>query len=203
LLAIALLACPARSPARTLPLGTVPPGRVFLVVLPHHDGHTWEYGFAGLIAKLVGAGYTGYYIRITNDEKDGALGWPRNDIVNHRETIEAARSLGIKDVFNLWGHYDRSPDHRKTARAVAEAAWAAGNPGFYPEHLGVGLQPHRVRYRYSSQHGDYGPQCPPAAADGAPDPSRTGEGEAESARARRDQRPGSDEENSGMADVSI
>ncbi|HYM11949.1 MAG TPA: PIG-L family deacetylase [Bryobacterales bacterium] len=177
--------------AAPLPLGKVPPGKVFLVVLPHHDDHTWEYGFGGLIAKFVDAGYTGYYIRVSNDEKDGAS-WADDDITNHRECLEAVRFLGMKDVislnwrndhsdsvplneiraqlvllfrkykpeavfaYNPWGHYDRNPDHRTTARAVAEAVLAAGNPNFYPEHLKLGLQPHRVLYRYFSQRSDYG-----------------------------------------------
>ncbi len=188
-----LLASPRYSPAAgPLPLGKIPPGKVFLVVLPHHDDHTWEYGFAGLITKLVDAGYTGYYVRVSNDEKDGSLGWPQNDMVNYRECLEAVRYLGMKDVISLnwrndhsdsvphneiraqlillirrlrpeviltydpWGHYDRNPDHRKTARAVAEASWAAGYPNFQPEHGKLGLEPYRVRYRYYSQRSDYG-----------------------------------------------
>jgi LmbE family N-acetylglucosaminyl deacetylase len=178
--------------AEKLPLGRVPPGKVFLVILPHHDDHTWEYAFGGLIAKFGDAGYTGYYVRVTNDEKDGSLGWAENNIVNHREAVEAVRYLGIKEVISLnwrndhtdsapidelraqlillirkyrpdavmaydpWGHYDRNPDHRKTAKAVAEAIWAAGNPNFLPEHLKLGLQPYRVPYCYYSQRSDYG-----------------------------------------------
>ncbi len=59
-------------------------------------------------------------------------------------------------AYHPWGHYDRNPDHRKTAKAVAEAIWAAGNPNFLPEHLELGLQPHRVPYSYYSQRSDYG-----------------------------------------------
>ncbi|MBI3696584.1 MAG: PIG-L family deacetylase [Acidobacteria bacterium] len=189
---VAALACSILSAAGPLPLGKVPPGKVFFVVLPHHDDHTWEYGFGGLMVKFADAGYTGYYVRVSNDEKDGGLGWAENDIVNHRETVEAVRQLGMKDVislnwrndhsdsvphnemraqlillirkyrpdailaYNPWGHYDRNPDHRKAARAVAEAAWAAGDRRFEPEHFKLGLEPHRVRYRYYSQRSDYG-----------------------------------------------
>jgi len=182
----------AMAAAGGLPLGRIPEGRTFLVILPHHDDHTWEYAFGGLIAKLADAGYTGYYVRVTNDEKDGSHGWAENNIINHREAVEAVRYLGIRDVISLnwrndhsdsvpgneiraqlillirkyrpevvmayhpWGHYDRNPDHRKTAKAVAEAVWAAGNPAFLPEHLEAGLKPHRVPYCYYSQCSDYG-----------------------------------------------
>lgn len=175
-----------------LPLGQVPPGKVLLVILPHHDDHTWEYAFGGLIARFMDAGYTGYYVRVTNDEKDGSHGWAENNIINERETVEAIRYLGMKEIISLnwrndhtdsvplnemraqlillirkyrpdavmtyhpWGHYDRNPDHRKLAKAVAEAVWAAGNPNFLPEHLRLGLEPHRVPYRYYSQRSDYG-----------------------------------------------
>src|SRR5581483_8568578 len=178
--------------AAALPLGQVPPGKTFLVILPHHDDHTWEYTFGGLIAKFADAGYTGYYVRVTNDEKDGALGWAGNNMINLKETVEAVRYLGMKDVISLnwrndhtdsvplnemraqlillirkyrpeavmaydpWGHYDRNPDHRKSAKAVAEATWAAGNPNFLPEHLTLGLRPWRVPYRYFAQRSDYG-----------------------------------------------
>ena len=74
----------ALSAQAKLPVGQVPPGKVFLVIFPHHDDHTWEYTFGGLIAKFVDAGYTGYYVRMTNDEKDGSYGWAENNIINHR-----------------------------------------------------------------------------------------------------------------------
>ncbi|HZT29968.1 MAG TPA: PIG-L family deacetylase [Bryobacteraceae bacterium] len=175
-----------------LPLGKVPPGKTFLVVLPHHDDHTWDYGFGGLIAKFTDAGYAGYYVRMTNDEKDGALGWAGNNEINYKECLEAVRFLGMKDVISLnwrndhsdsvpaneiraqlillirkyrpqavmaydpWGHYDRNPDHRKSARAVADAIWAAGDPDILPEQAELGLKPWRVPYQYYSQRSDYG-----------------------------------------------
>lgn len=188
LLALALL-CPLWA---RLPLGQIPPGKTFLVVLPHHDDHTWDYGFGGLIAKFADAGYTGYYVRMTNDEKDGSLGWAGNNQINFKECLEAIRFLGMKDVISLnwrndhsdsvpaneiraqlvllirkyrpeavmaydpWGHYDRNPDHRKSARAVADAIWAAADPDILPEHRGLGLEPWHVPYQYYSQRSDYG-----------------------------------------------
>lgn len=178
--------------AAPLPLGAVPPGKVFLVVLSHHDDHTWEYGFGGFIARLTEAGWTGYYVRATNDEKDSRVGWGRGDQINLREAREAIGHLGMKDVISLnwrndhmdsvplaevraqmvlllrryrpdvvmtwnpWGHYDRNPDHRKVARAMAEALYQAPLENAYPEHLAAGMRPHQVRQVYYTQRSDYG-----------------------------------------------
>lgn len=176
----------------TLPAGKVPPGKVFMVVQPHHDDHTTDYGMGGLIARLVDEGYTGYYIRASNDEKDGPHGYPLDDMINLKECITATRILGIKDVFSFnwrndymdsiprqelrsqiillirkyrpdvvlghdpWAHYDRNPDHRKVARALADAFWLAGYANVHPEHLALGLKPHRVPYLFLKARVDYG-----------------------------------------------
>jgi LmbE family N-acetylglucosaminyl deacetylase len=87
--------------AEPLPLGKTPPGKTFLVIMPHHDDHTHEYGLGGLIAKLVDAGYRGRYVRVSNDEKDGSSGWGRNDIINEKETRDATKNLGIDEVVSL------------------------------------------------------------------------------------------------------
>ena len=76
--------------AAPLPLGSIPAGGRFVVIQPHHDDHTWQYGHGGLIAKLVDAGWKGVYVRVSNDEKDGPHGWGRNDQINEAETLEAA-----------------------------------------------------------------------------------------------------------------
>jgi LmbE family N-acetylglucosaminyl deacetylase len=55
-----------------------------------------------------------------------------------------------------WAHYDRNPDHRKVARALAEAFWMAGLANVHPEHLRLGLQPHRVPYLFLKARVDYG-----------------------------------------------
>ncbi len=83
-----------------------------LIIQSHHDDHTWEWGFGGFIAKLTGAGYTAYFVRTTNDEKDSAVGWGRGDEINHRESVAATRFLGVKDVISLnWrnDHMDSVP----------------------------------------------------------------------------------------------
>ncbi|MEX2262405.1 MAG: PIG-L family deacetylase [Bryobacteraceae bacterium] len=84
-----------------LPLGKIPPGKVVMVMQPHHDDHTTDYGMGGLIARFVDEGYEAYYVRASNDEKDGPHGYPRNDMVNLRETVEAIEILGMKKVISL------------------------------------------------------------------------------------------------------
>lgn len=106
-----LLACAALR-AGPLPLGATPPGKVALVILSHHDDHTWEWGFGGFIAKLSDAGFTCYYVRTTNDEKDSGIGWGKGDQLNLRESIAATRILGMKEVISLnWrnDHMDSVP----------------------------------------------------------------------------------------------
>lgn len=92
----------------------------FLVVLAHHDDHTWEWGFAGMIAKLAEEGASGYYVRTTNDEKDAsaAMGWGKGDQVNLAECRIATRALGMKDVISLnWRNDHTSSVPLKEMRA--------------------------------------------------------------------------------------
>ena len=189
---IALLLFVAAAVAAPLPKARIPEGKRFLVIEPHHDDHTTDYGMGGLIAKLVDAGYEGWYIRASNDEKDGAHGYPHNDMINLRESEAASRVLGMKGVHSLnwrndymdptpllelraqiillirkhrpdvvlghdpWAHYDRNPDHRKVARACADAVWMAGLANVHPEHLELGLKPWRVPHQFLKARVDYG-----------------------------------------------
>lgn len=84
-----------------LPLGELPPGKTLLVAQPHHDDHTTDYGMGGVIARFIENGYKGYYIRGSNDEKDGANSYGRNDIINLRESRDGVRILGIDEVISL------------------------------------------------------------------------------------------------------
>src|SRR5205085_3693070 len=81
-----------------LPPGHIPPGKVLLVIEPHHDDHTTDYGMGGLIARFVDEGYKAYYVRASNDEKDGNHGYPLNDMINLRESTAATRILGVEQV---------------------------------------------------------------------------------------------------------
>ncbi len=187
-----LVTAAAALSAAPLPRGKIPPGKVVLVIQAHHDDHTTDYGMGGLIARLVDSGFEAWFVRASNDEKDGSHGYPHNDMINRRESEEATRILGMKGVHSLnwrndymdsipilelraqlillirryrpdvvlghdpWGHYDRNPDHRKVAWALAEASWMAGLANVHPEHLESGLKPHRVPCLFFKARVDYG-----------------------------------------------
>ena len=55
----------------------------------------------GLIARFVDEGYDVYYVRASNDEKDGIREPGENDNINHRESVAATKLLGIKEVISL------------------------------------------------------------------------------------------------------
>jgi len=55
----------------------------------------------GLIARFVDEGYDAYYVRASNDEKDGSHEPGENDIINLRESIAATKILGMKSVVSL------------------------------------------------------------------------------------------------------
>lgn len=95
---LAALSCTAADP---LPLMKLPQGKVVLVCQPHHDDHTTDYGMGGLIARFVDEGYDVYYVRASNDEKDGTREPAENDNINHRESAAAAKILGMKEVISL------------------------------------------------------------------------------------------------------
>lgn len=97
-LLICVFGCPG---ADLLPLIPLPPGKVVLVCQPHHDDHTTDYGMGGLIARFVDEGYEVYYVRASNDEKDGTREPAENDNINHREALAATKLLGVKEVISL------------------------------------------------------------------------------------------------------
>jgi LmbE family N-acetylglucosaminyl deacetylase len=178
--------------ADLLPLGKLPAGKVVLIPQPHHDDHTTDYGMGGLIARFVDEGYDAYYVRASNDEKDGSHEAGENDIINHRESVAATRILGVKKVISLnwrndytapiplnelrsqliflvrkykpdvilahnpWEHYQKNPDHRNVARAIAEAYWLAGYANVNPEQLELGVVPHQASYLYLKARLDWG-----------------------------------------------
>ena len=178
--------------ADLLPLGKIPPGKTVLVIQPHHDDHTTDYGMGGLIARFVDEGYDAYYVRASNDEKDGNHKLAENDIINLRESVAATKVLGMKKVISLnwrndymnpipldelraqlillirkyrpdvvlghdpWEHYQKNPDHRNVARALAEAYWMAGYANVNPEQLKLGLKPWTVYYYYGKARLDWG-----------------------------------------------
>ena len=110
-LAIVLSGICGAALAADLPLVDPPPGKVLLVAQPHHDDHTTDYGLAGVILRFIADGYKAYYVRGTNDEKDGRHGFPRNDMINLKETYDALRILGMEDhIVNLnWRNNFETP----------------------------------------------------------------------------------------------
>lgn len=81
-------------------------GKTFAAVFPHSDDFTFF--AAGTMLKMIKEGYKGYFIRLSNDEKDSydlSIGETIYRI--ERETHEVARFLGIEKVydFNYKNHY--------------------------------------------------------------------------------------------------
>src|SRR6476661_3993300 len=91
--------------------GTPHKGKVLLAVQAHSDDVPLM--AAGVVAKLVKEGYTGYLLRATNDDMGDApgLGTPGtvgdHVLGNERDNAEVARVLGLTRAFDL--HY---PNHR-------------------------------------------------------------------------------------------
>jgi LmbE family N-acetylglucosaminyl deacetylase len=85
--------------------GTPHQGKVLLAVQAHSDDIPLT--AAGVVAKLVKEGYTGYLVRATNDDMGDApgLGTPgtvgEHVLGNERDNAEVARVLGLKKVFDL------------------------------------------------------------------------------------------------------
>ncbi len=75
-------------------------GKVFAAVHAHLDDV--PYYAAGLCAKLISEGYTGYLIRTTNDEKCGGQTTARNILTNEQEHLRMAAALGFEDVFDFY-----------------------------------------------------------------------------------------------------
>jgi LmbE family N-acetylglucosaminyl deacetylase len=75
-------------------------GKVFAAVHAHLDDI--PYYAAGLCAKLMSEGYTGYIIRTSNDEKRGSGSAAENILSNEQEHIKVAAALGFKDIFDLY-----------------------------------------------------------------------------------------------------
>ena len=75
-------------------------GKVLAVIQPHCDDIPLY--AAGLVAKLIYEGYTGYLIRTSNDEAAG-LGDTYGERVlnNEKDNFEIARILGLKKTYDL------------------------------------------------------------------------------------------------------
>lgn len=75
-------------------------GKVFVAVHAHLDDV--PYFAAGLCAKLIEEGYTGYIVRTTNDEHSGGGTNAHNILSTEEEHAKMGAALGFKDVFELY-----------------------------------------------------------------------------------------------------
>jgi LmbE family N-acetylglucosaminyl deacetylase len=114
-------------------------GKVFVAVHAHLDDV--PYFAAGLCAKLIGEGYTGYLVRTTNDEHSGGSTNARNILSNEQEHATMAAVLGFKDVFELYYRNDRMEeiskvDLRGRLMLIYRMLKADTVISFHPEQLG-------------------------------------------------------------------
>src|SRR5947207_11396651 len=80
--------------------GTPHKGKVLALITPHlDDGPIFAFG---TIAKLLKEGYTGYFIRTSNDEKDSYDLSPGETVLaNERDTASMLGALGLKQSSDL------------------------------------------------------------------------------------------------------
>lgn len=75
-------------------------GKVFALVTPHLDDGPIFAG--GTIVKMLNEGYTGYFIRTSNDEKDSYHHTLGETVLSNEEDAGLfARTVGLKRVFDL------------------------------------------------------------------------------------------------------
>ncbi len=72
-------------------------GKVLALIAPHLDDGPIFAG--GTLAKLLSEGYTGYFIRTSNDEKDSYhLSLGETVLANERDTAYAGQDFGVEEV---------------------------------------------------------------------------------------------------------
>ncbi len=82
-------------------------GKVLAAIQPHSDDVPLYCG--GTVAKLIDEGYTGYLIRISNDEAAGrTLGY--GVVQNEVDNGEVAKALGCKKAFSFYYRNHRMDD---------------------------------------------------------------------------------------------
>ncbi len=88
-------------------------GKNFALVTPHLDDGPIFAG--GTMAKMLKEGYSGYFIRTSNDEKDSyhrTLG--ETVLANERDTQAFVKALGLKQAFDLSYRNHRMDDVART-----------------------------------------------------------------------------------------
>ncbi len=88
-------------------------GKVLALVTPHLDDG--PHFCCGTVAKLLKEGYTGYFIRTSNDEKDSFdLTLGETVAANERDTGEFLKACGLKQAFDLGYRNHRMDDVART-----------------------------------------------------------------------------------------
>jgi LmbE family N-acetylglucosaminyl deacetylase len=88
-------------------------GKVFALITPHLDDGPIFAG--GLMAKLLSEGYTGYFIRTSNDEKDSFdLTLGETVLANERDTANFVKVAGLKKSYDLSYRNHRMDEVSKT-----------------------------------------------------------------------------------------
>ncbi len=88
-------------------------GKVFALITPHLDDGPIFAG--GTVAKLLSEGYTGYFIRTSNDEKDSykhTLG--ETVLANEQDAALFVKTIGLKEAFDLSYRNHRMDDVGRT-----------------------------------------------------------------------------------------
>jgi len=88
-------------------------GKTFALVTPHLDDGPIFAG--GTMAKMLKEGYTGYFIRTSNDEKDSyqrTLG--ETVLANERDSATFVKTMGLEKVFDLSYRNHRMDDVART-----------------------------------------------------------------------------------------
>ena len=93
--------------------GTPHQGKVLALITPHlDDGPLFA---CGTVAKLLREGYTGYFIRTSNDEKDSYnLSLGETVAGNERDAAEFLKTTGLKKMFDLGYRNHRMDDVTRT-----------------------------------------------------------------------------------------
>jgi LmbE family N-acetylglucosaminyl deacetylase len=93
--------------------GTPHQGKVLALITPHLDDGPF---FAcGTVAKLLKEGYTGYFIRTSNDEKDSYdLTLGETVLANEQDAKAFLRASGLKQMFDLGYRNHRMDDLART-----------------------------------------------------------------------------------------
>src|SRR5215470_15264689 len=75
-------------------------GKVFALITPHLDDGPIFAG--GTVAKLLNEGYTGYFIRVSNDEKDSYnLTLGETVLANEQDSARFVEVAGLKKRYDL------------------------------------------------------------------------------------------------------